>query len=234
MLRDLYLILEQPYFLRYMTRFSPVFSVCDIRAVGSAAGSIAAILFFIFNVSTTNAQESEAEELQQSISSPPPPPPNPLLLMDDILSDNGEESVLNSTQAPGASDRTTNIPTTTTDFLDKSASGSKLSLRWSNITDVAARTLHIFETKCQPNEIPLSGTWIVGSAQYLSVIANYPSIQQESEETSTENNNNNNLSWIVIIFNSHQSNSFPASAGVLCEAIANSSNATTIIEQPTS
>jgi plastocyanin len=240
LLRDLYLVLEKPYFLRYMTRFSPELSLRDMRAVGSATGAIAAILFLIFDVSTTNAQESEPEELQPSISPSPTPPPSssPPLLLDDILSDNGEESVLNSTRALDASDRTTNIPPTMTDFLDKSASGSQLSLRWSNITEVPARTLHIFDTKCQPNEIPLSGTWIVGSAQYLSVIANYPSIQQESEENNIENNNNNNnLSWIVIIFNSHQSNSFPASAGVLCQATttANSSNATTaVIEPPTS
>lgn len=56
----------------------------------------------------------------------------------------------------------------------------------------------------------------------LSVIANYPSIEEEGE-TSTENK----LSWTVIVFNSHESNSFPAAGGVLCKSSTNSANATT-------
>ncbi len=36
------------------------------------------------------------------------------------------------------------------------------------------------------------------------------------------------------MFNSHQSNSFPASAGVLCEVLANSVNARTIVQPPIS
>jgi hypothetical protein len=90
--------------------------------------------------------------------------------MDDRIFDNAEENVLNSTQIHDATDSTIKMATTITISLDKPASESKLTLRWSNITEVAARTFHIFSTECQSNEIPRSGTWLVGSAQYISLL----------------------------------------------------------------
>ena len=87
-----------------------------------------------------------------------------------------------------------------------------LSLRWSDIAVVAARESHIFKTECQSGEIPLGATWLFGSQQHLHVIGNYPSFSYIGGETT-----GNNLSWIVIVFNSHESNSFPGATGVLCE-----------------
>lgn len=210
-----------------MMKFSSESLVCSLRALGRAT-AIAAILF-TFNVMTTNAQDFEPEELRpQSPSGSSPPPSSSLLTDDDIISDNNEEIMFNSTEIYDATDRATNISTNITSLLDKSDSIGKMTLRWSNVTEIAARTLHIFDTECQPNEIAISGTWVVGSAQYLSVIANYPSIKEERKEPRTENN----FSWIVIVFNLHESNSFPAAGGVLCESSTDPVNATTIAQQP--
>ncbi len=153
-----------------MMRFSSELLVCNKRALGRAT-AIATILF-TFNVVTTNAQDFEPEELQpQSPSgSPSSPPSSSLLTDDDIMSDNRKEIMFNSTEIYDATDRATNISTTITSFLDKSASTGKLSLRWLNITEIVARALHIFNTECRPNEIALTGTWIVGSAQYLPLL----------------------------------------------------------------
>lgn len=210
-----------------MMRFSSELLVCNIRALGRAT-AIAAILF-TFNVVTTNAQDFDPEELQpQSPSGSSSSSSSSLLTDDDIISDNSEEIMFNSTEIYDATDRATNIWTNITSLLDKSDSIGKMTLRWSNVTEIAARTLHIFNTECRPNEIALSGTWVVGSAQYLSVIANYPSIKEERQEPRTENN----FSWIVIVFNLHESNSFPAAGGVLCESSTDPVNATTIAQLP--
>jgi hypothetical protein len=53
-------------------------------------------------------------------------------------------------------------------------------------------------------------------------------MEKERELSSTESN----FSWIVIVFNSHESNSFPAAGDVLCETSTNSANATTISQLP--
>lgn len=214
-----------------MMEFLSELLVCSLRELGRAT-AIAAILF-TFNVVTSNAQDFEPEELQpqspSSSSSPSHPSSSPLLMEDDdIMSENSEEIIFNSSEIYDATDRATNISTTITSLLDKSDSVGKMTLRWSNVAEIAARTLHIFNTECRPNEIALSGTWVVGSAQYLSVIANYPSIKEEGQEPHTENN----FSWIVIVFNLHESNSFPAAGGVLCESSTDPVNATTIAQLP--
>jgi hypothetical protein len=63
---------------------------------------------------------------------------------------------------------------------------------------------------------------------YLSVIVNYPFVEEERELSSTESN----FSWIMIVFNSRESNSFLAAGGVLCEASTSSANATKISQLP--
>ncbi len=196
-----------------MRRSSSKLLVCEIMGIVLAT-AIAAILF-AFPVEITTAQEQESEELQQQ--SPPPS-----ASVDDRITETMQEIIANSTLIYNGSN-TSSIQNTINSSTDNSASGDKLTLRWSNVTYVAARTSHVFTTECQPNEIPLSGTWHIGSGQYLSVIANYPSIEGGGE-TRTENS----LSWTVVVFNSHESNSFPAAGGVLCKSSTISANATTI------
>ncbi len=210
-----------------MMKFSSELLVCSLKGLGRA--TVFATILFTFNVVTTNAQDFEPEELQpQSPSGSSSPPSSSLLTDDDIMSDNSEEIMFNYTEIYDATDRPTNISTTISSLLDKSDSVGRMTLRWSNVTEIAARTLHIFNTECRPNENALSGAWVVGSAQYLSVIANYPSIKEERQQPRTENN----FSWIVIVFNLHESNSFPAAGGVLCESSTDPVNATTIAQLP--
>jgi plastocyanin len=181
--------------------------VCEIVAI-EVATAIAVILF-TFDLKITAAQEQESEDLQQQF----PPSSSSSASVDDRITEIIQEIIANSTQIYDGSNSSS---------IDNSTSSDYLTLRWSNITHVAARASHVFNTKCQTNEIPLGGTWYMGSPQYLSVIANYPSIGGE-EEIPTENS----LSWTVVIFNSHESNSFPAVGGVLCKSTTIFANATT-------
>jgi plastocyanin len=180
--------------------------VCEIVAIGIATAI--AVILFTFDLKITAAQEQESEELQQQF----PPSSSSSASVDDRITEIIQEIIANSTQIYDGSNSSS---------IDNSSSSDYLTLRWSNITHVAARASHVFNTKCQTNEIPLSGTWYMGSPQYLSVIANYPSIV--GEEIPTENS----LSWTVVIFNSHESNSFPAVGGVLCKSTTIFANATT-------
>jgi hypothetical protein len=181
--------------------------VCEIVAIGVATAI--AVILFTFDLKITAAQEQESEDLQQQF----PPSSSSSASVVDRITEIIQEIIANSTQIYDGSNSSS---------IDNSTSSDYLTLRWSNITHVAARASHVFNTKCQTNEIPLSGTWYTGSPQYLSVIANYPSIGGE-EKIPTENS----LSWTVVIFNSHESNSFPAVGGVLCKSTTIFANATT-------
>jgi hypothetical protein len=181
--------------------------VCEIVAIGVATAI--AVILFTFDLKITAAQEQESEDLQQQF----PPSCSSSASVVDRITEIIQEIIANSTQIYDGSNSSS---------IDNSTSSDYLTLRWSNITHVAARASHVFNTKCQTNEIPLSGTWYTGSPQYLSVIANYPSIGGE-EKIPTENS----LSWTVVIFNSHESNSFPAVGGVLCKSTTIFANATT-------
>ncbi|MDQ3851414.1 MAG: hypothetical protein M3299_01105 [Thermoproteota archaeon] len=145
---------------------------------------------------------ANAQEQQQ------PPPTSSIDSVDNRTTDMMQDIISNSTH-----------------IYNRTSGISSLTLRWSDITDVAARESHVFNTQCQSGEIPLGATWLLGSEQYLYVIANYPSSSYMGEETT-----GNNLSWRVIVFNSHESNSFPAAAGVLCEL--SPANATTAGQVP--
>ena len=213
-----------------MTSSSSKLLVHEKKVIGLAIAI--AIILFTFSAKIANAQG--LEELQQKPTPPDSPSSSSFPSSSSLynrITDTMREIISASIQIYNNSSNSTTIPATITSSTDKSASSEKLTLRWSNITDVDARTSHVFSTQCQPEETPLSGTWLIGSAQYLSVIANYPSIEegrQGGEETSSENN----LSWTVVVFNSHGSNSFPAAGGVVCESSTVSANATTAGQLP--
>jgi hypothetical protein len=171
-----------------------------VNALVLTAAVTIAVILFVANVPIVNAQEQQQ------------PPPSSSASVDSRTADIMQDIMANSTQIYNGSGGTT-----------QPAAGDgagNLTLRWSNITDVVARASHVFNAECQPGETPLSGTWLIGSGQYLSVIANYPSSSIGEEESTS-----NNLAWTVIVFNSHESNSFPAAGGVLCESTTNATTA---------